>query len=194
MRAALVGLLVVACQPVAAEVPTPTPMVVYVTPEPTPYTPTPTPFSYPTLDPRRVVVAMAATAGARERGDLVVRSLPTMWRQATLGRSEITMLSWTEFAPIYLVILDEQMSANQTVIRGHTQWLAGNRIKLINVYQTTDNPQLMRVVLHELGHALGCCAGPGNHWADCTTELMCHRPGESLIFSERELTQMGLGR
>lgn len=195
----LLALLLVSCQPVVAETVTPTPQVVYVTPAPTPVptvAPTPAPFVYPTLDPRRLVVSISATAGAQERGRLVAESLPTMWRHATKGRSEVTLLSHSELAPVFLVVLDDQVGVNGTNVRGHTQWLAGERIRLVNIYRPADNLQLMRVVLHELGHALGCCQGPeadaGRHWLACGDELMCHKPGQSLIFSERELRQMGL--
>ena len=59
-------------------------------------------------------------------------------------------------------------------------------------------PYTANKLLHEIGHILGCCYGPGTSLAHfdtqpwgIMTDPVCV---ECLTFSERELAQMGLGR
>lgn len=145
-------------------------------------------------DPRRFVVGVASLrqSNAEDLARSLARRLPAAWSGATGGRSELSALDAEAMRDVFVVLTDFRRDATTAVQMS----FAGGRVRLVQVFvgSITDDDDLIAVVIHELGHALGCCFGPetaGGHWASCdpTVEVMCEH-GRALKFSERELRQM----
>lgn len=122
--------------------------------------------------------------------------LPAAWGAATRGRSELTIVGGrtSDVASIYVYFLNTTAGDATNINLGRHRRIANGRIHVIDVYNLTGKEDPIAVVLHELGHVLGCCSGPetdGQHWTVCRDELMCPE-GRTAMFSDRELRQMGL--
>jgi hypothetical protein len=162
-----------------------------------------------------VHLVMGDTADAQEKGrlpslrDSLAGALPAAWATATQGRGQLFLRNVgdidVELAGTNGTSALTQHGRNGKVtsrtIRVHT--IDGSRRLTI--------PDLMSTTLHELGH-IWCCYGPGTsdgHWSDpqssgfSTVGLMyptirCQvtagsEPVCPSVFSDRELTEMGLG-
>ena len=155
-----------------------------------------------TFNPRAVtvVVARSRTAGFSPWPAETVAAIRTRtverWSEATLGRSQIIITDGSQLADVFIVFNDVRLpSADARQVS-----LFGGRLRYIDV----SAPLLLRIdqegtvetLVHELGHALGCCQGAGTvegHWVGCADKIMCSRHGNARRFAEEELRQMGLG-
>lgn len=185
-----IALVIAACSsPSTAAVTTPPPTV---TPSPTPQPLTPAVVGR--LEPKDFTVGITALPGPNEaNARKVFAGLVIAWHQATGGRSRVTPYYGGDGArDIYVVFVNERSTAVGAIASG--------RVVVVPMPPPgTPDDWFMMVVLHEVGHALGCCRGDGTsdgHWIGCPPsppwEFMC--PGQVSVstFSERELAQMGL--
>jgi len=134
--------------------------------------------------------------------DKIMGRFVERWSEATLGRSRIVIMAETELRDV-LVVFNNKRVTPPTEARSVAY--AGGRLRMIEVY--AEAPALgvevaytANTLLHELGHSLGCCTGPGTaggHWVglgSICTRILCSPHGSARNFSEEELQQMGLGR
>jgi hypothetical protein len=122
------------------------------------------------------------------------------WAEATLGRSRLRLLEETEVRDVLVVF------SNQRVVSGaeaRQVSFAGGRLRYIEVFAPNsvlgvDVEYTAGTLLHETGHALGCCSGPGTvggHFVGSTCmRILCSPHGQARTFTEEELQQMALGR
>src|SRR5437762_12515819 len=141
--------------------------------------------------------------------DAIAAALPNAWATATAGRGQLALRTDGD--------IDVELDGTNGT-SALTQHSRGGKItsRTIAVHTIDGNrrlavPDLLSTTLHELGH-IWCCYGPGTsggHWADpqptgfSSVGLMyptirCQAsPGNDpvcpTVFSDRELTEMGLG-
>jgi hypothetical protein len=160
------------------------------------------------FNPRSITVAYArpVTGGVSPWNhpdlDRIMRRFVERWSEATLGRSQIIVMEETELRDVLIVFNNKRVipAAEARSIK-----YAGGRLRLIEVYADAlafgvDVEFTATTLLHELGHVLGCCTGPGTaggHWVGLggvCPRILCTTHGNARTFSEEELQQMGLGR
>lgn len=164
-----------------------------------------------TQDPRSITVAYyrGHTLGAnspwpQEMTDLVMARFVERWSEATLGRSRVTVMDGTDLRDVFVIFSDRAAVGSHPdpgrAAAGRFTAFAGGRIRVIEllVPPRFDLEYTTGTLLHEFGHALGCCTGAGTsdgHFIgrNCTL-ILCSPHGSARIFSEEELQQMGLGR
>jgi hypothetical protein len=139
--------------------------------------------------------------------DAIAGALPSAWSAATRGRGKLALRTDADID----VELDGTSGTSAL-----TQHKLGGRVlsRTIAVHTVEGSrrltlPELMATALHELGH-IWCCFGPGTqdgHWADTpsgfssvglmNSPMTCQVAAGSdpvcpSVFSDRELTEMGL--
>lgn len=158
-------------------------------------TDTPAPTSTSTVAPSPTTTPATARrftlsfTSFSDEGALVARtftnSLPRAWQIATNGLGHVSVV--TDNADIRVVILSGRGLSSGS----------GRRVTLYT-HRPTGEAVPLAELLHELGHAFGCCRGAGTvdgHWIDCQDRgLLCDvgiYQGTDR-FSERELRALGL--
>ena len=116
----------------------------------------------------------------REVDRLWAEWLPRYWRAATLDRSRLTVVPTGGDVTILIFTDPSRISSASS--------------KTVTIYP----PYQGWVFIHELGHALGCCHGEGTsrgHFITGEPGIMSDpRCAGCLLFSDRELREMGIGR
>jgi len=121
-------------------------------------------------------------------------NLAEAWGIATSGKSVMTL------GPDVLIVVDSSMNPRQP------GWgiSAPQRLLVIHQLEGATMDVYLKVVVHEMGHVLGCCHGAGsdgNHVAGCpaaewlfpaNSAIMCPNGGDARVFSPYELAQLGL--
>jgi len=139
------------------------------------------------VDPRELTVTFTTfspeSAGVAAQ---LAPALPAAWDTATGGRSRIRVIDGD--ADIHVLVL--QTAGDST---------GGGRGITLRFPGTAVGARQVGVLIHELGHALGCCYDAGSdgrgHWSACVPqqEIMCSGgPRGSVTFSERELRTIRL--
>lgn len=157
------------------------------------------------FDPRSITVAFARvrTGGVTpwrvEDTDQIMRRFVERWSEATRTRSRLVVLEETAIRDVLIVFND------RSDVRADARFIpfAGGQLRYIELFAPppllgVDPEYIAGTLLHELAHALGCCAGPGtsgSHFVgpNCT-RILCSPHGSGRTFSEDELRQMGLGQ
>ena len=160
-----------------------------------------------TLDPRSLTLAYARVSvdgrspWTVEQTEQVMLRLLQRWPEATQRRSRLQVLEESELRDVLVIFSDRPvniLALRNTPAARYTKF-AGGRIRIIEVYVVGpfDADEHAGSLLHELGHVLGCCHGPGTeggHWVGLNcTRLLCSPHGAARTFHEEELRQMGLG-
>ena len=129
-----------------------------------------------------------------------MRRFVERWSEATLSRSRLVVLEETAIRDVLVVFND------RTDMRADARFIpfAGGQLRYIELFAPSalfgvDVDYTAGSLLHELGHALGCCTGPGTsggHFVGPNCQrILCaaHTNRTARTFSEEELKQMGLG-
>jgi hypothetical protein len=162
-----------------------------------------------------VHLVMGDTADAQEKArlpslrDSLAGALPAAWATATQGRGQLSLRNEGDID----VELAGTNGTSALTQHGRNGKVTSRTITVhtIDGSRRLTIPDLMSTTLHELGH-IWCCYGPdtsSGHWSDpqpsgfSTVGLMyptirCQVSGGSepvcpSVFSDRELTEMGLG-
>lgn len=148
------------------------------------------------INPRSFILGVAVLPGGNpQHANTILAKLPAAWSAATQGRSAITLTGDPAELDIIVIVSGDRSREPDVEAR-----FVARTILLFALPEDIDDPdtQLVRLVMHEIGHVLGCCRGPGtagSHFIGCPPrqgdELMCPR-SLTMTFSERELAQMGL--
>lgn len=132
--------------------------------------------------------------------DAIMRRFVERWSEATLSRSRLVVLEETAIRDVLVVFND------RTDMRADARFIpfAGGQLRYIELFApsalfSVGVDYTAGSLLHELGHALGCCTGPGTsggHFVGPNCQrILCaaHTNRTARTFSEEELKQMGLG-
>lgn len=143
---------------------------------------TPVPTAGPTLDPHSFTVQFIVST----ESDLALTArVAQWWKYATIGRSEIRVVE-----------RDADVTIRVLPGPGVSSTSRGNPNIFIYSTDTGGRPATVLVFMHEIGHFLGCCFGNGTekgHYISGTPGIMSNPVCAScLLFSDRELDQMGL--
>ena len=158
------------------------------------------------FNPHSISVAYATLRSAdgaspwpRAATDQIMLRFAQRWSEATLGRSSLVVMDETDLRDVLVVF------NNKTVVpEAGARYISfgGGRLRYIEVFAPdvfgVDPEFTAGTLLHETGHVLGCCVGPGTsggHWINCSRQqILCAIHGNARTFTEEELAQMGLGR
>ena len=198
MRSGLVLLLLLtACTAQAATTPTPSP-VPTPTVAPTPAYPTPEPFTSKHFSVSVIVIAVADDPAPERIAAYLRDNLAEAWNIATAQRSTLTI---TPAEGDVILVVDSSKNGRQP------GWgFDMGDVRIIAMHEL-DGPMTfyVKTAVHELGHALGCCSGPGSdgtgHVANCPptsvlfpegSAIMCQYGGGATTFNDYEMSAMGL--
>ena len=158
------------------------------------------------FDPHSISIAFAiirnadgASPWSREVVEQVMSRFVQRWPEATLGRSHLQVMDETAIRDALVAFSYKTVVPDAAA--SYTS-LAGGRLRYVEVFAPTtfgeDVESTVGTLLHEMGHVLGCCFGPGTsggHWINCSRQqILCAIHGNARTFTEEELAQMGLGR
>jgi len=151
----------------------------------------------------RVHVADATSPWSQETTERIMSRFVERWSEASLGRSRATVMDDTDLRDVLVIFSDrpiEFVDFNTTATAARFVPFAGGRLRVVEVFfhPRLDSELTAGILVHEFGHALGCCTGlntSGGHFIgrNCTL-ILCSPHGSARVFSEDELNQMGLGR
>jgi len=156
------------------------------------------------FDPHAITVAFArvntggTTPWRAADTDQIIRRFVERWSEATGGRSRLIVLEDTAIRDVLVVFND------RSDVRADARFIpfAGGRLRYLELFAPSpllavDVEYTAGSLLHELGHALGCCTGPGTsggHFVGPNCQrILCSPHGTARTFSQDELGQMGLG-
>jgi hypothetical protein len=156
------------------------------------------------FDPHAITVAFARvnTGGVSPwraaDTDQIIHRFVERWSEATGARSRLIVLEDTAIRDVLVVFNDRSDD------RADARFIpfAGGRLRYLELFAPSplfpvDVEYSAGSLLHELGHALGCCTGPGTsggHFVGPSCQrILCSPHGTARTFSQDELRQMGLG-
>lgn len=138
------------------------------------------------LDARDFSVSFHSfSEGGAAKAALLSDALPEAWHQATAKASRVRVVDKDADITVLVVTAVGPSTGSGRLV---TLLLTGGGLATGEI----------ALLLHELGHALGCCyetTTSGAHWAVCKrgAEIMCQGgPGKVMRFSERELRALRL--
>lgn len=168
------------------------------------------------FDPRSITVAYSrvqtngVSPWSSDDTTRIMSRFADRWSKATLGRSRLLVLEETDLRDVLIVFNDKRVIP---AAGARTIQYAGGRLRYIEVFpptpgllspvlglfapaQRVDIEYTAGTLLHEMGHVLGCCSGPGTsdgHFIGPNCQrILCSPHGNAENFSDEELVQMGL--